>query len=236
MRLRDSREHFGKELNLASNVEEPLGPQATDAFWEVIATQRAIREFEDRPVPRELVKRLIETATRAPSGSNTQPWRFLVIQAAPTRAAIAAALREHYEVNERLKSTVEKAAQSDEKSQRLIYRGAQGLFTRLDRAPVFIIPCLYGLPRNVDPGSLLAGSSIYQAVQNLLLGARALGLGSVMTTLQAAIEPQLRALLAIPDDAKPAALIPIGYPAARFGPTNRKPVEEVTFWDRWGSD
>jgi nitroreductase len=218
---------------MASTDAEPVGSQATDAFWEVIATQRSIRDFEARPVPRALVMRLIEAATRAPSGSNLQPWRFLVIEADATRAAIAAALREHYNANERLKGAVETAARSDEKTQRLIYRGAQGLFTRLDRAPVFIIPCLYGLPRALDPATLLAGSSIYQAVQNLLLAARALGLGSVMTTLQAAIEPQLRALLAIPDDAKPVALIPVGYPAGRFGPTTRKPAADVTFWDRW---
>jgi nitroreductase len=225
--------HRPKEHGMVSTDAAHAGLQAADDFWTVITTQRSIREFEERPVPQALIMRLIEAATRAPSGSNLQPWRFLVIESAATRAAIATAVREHYDANERLKGTVEAAARSDDKTQRLIYRGAQGLFTRLDRAPTFIIPCLYQLPPSLDPNTLQAGSSIYQAVQNLLLAARALGLGTVMTTLQAAIEPHLRTLLAIPDDAKPVALIPVGYPVGRFGPTTRKPVEDVTFWERW---
>src|SRR5215211_6922217 len=124
---------------MVSTDGERAGPQAADDFWAVITTQRSIREFEERPVPRALIVRLIAAATRAPSGSNLQPWRFLVIEAAATRAAIATAVREHYDANERLKGVVEAAARSDDKTQRLIYRGAQGLFTRLDRAPTFII-------------------------------------------------------------------------------------------------
>ncbi len=129
---------------------------------------------------------------------------------------------------------VEQGQTAADKTQRLMLRGAKRLFTQLDLAPVFIIPCLYQVasPTN-DPNSLLAGSSIYEAVQNLLLATRALGLGAVLTTFQAGIEPELRELLALPDDTKPAALIPLGFPAANFGPTTRRPVEEVLHWERW---
>ena len=90
-----------------------------------------------------------------------------------------------------------------------------------------IVPCLYQLTSPTqDPSTLLAGSSIYLAVQNLMLAARALGLGTVMTTVQMMLDANLRSILSIPEDAHPVALIPIGYPDANFGPTTRKPLDE----------
>jgi len=197
-------------------------------------TQRAIREWEPRPVPDDLLVRIVEAATRAPSGSNLQPWRFVVVRDDSVRAAIASAVRARYESNARLKTMVETLSKADDKTQRLMLLGAQRLFTRLDRAPVLIIPCIYQIasPTN-EPNSLLAGSSIYPAVQNLLLAARALGLGAVMTTIHSHVEPDLRRILGLPDEATPAALIPLGYPLGNFGPTTRKPVEEVLYWDGW---
>ncbi|HJP40447.1 MAG TPA: nitroreductase family protein [Dehalococcoidia bacterium] len=170
---------------------------------------------------------------KAPSGTNLQPGRFVVITGSG-REAIAAAVRNNWDSNEGLRTMVEQGQTAADKTQRLMLRGAKRLFTQLDLAPVFIIPCLYQVasPTN-DPNSLLAGSSIYEAVQNLLLATRALGLGAVLTTFQAGIEPELRELLALPDDTKPAALIPLGFPAANFGPTTRRPVEEVLHWERW---
>jgi nitroreductase len=103
-------------------------------------------------------------------------------------------------------------------------------------APVLIIPCLVAPPSpTADANSLFAGSSIYAAVQNLMLAARAEGLGTVLTTFNIRIEDVIRAEFGLPDDAKPVAVIPVGYPAGeRFGPTTRKPVDSVTFWDAWG--
>jgi nitroreductase len=103
-------------------------------------------------------------------------------------------------------------------------------------APVLIIPCLVApTSPTSDSASLFAGSSIYAAVQNLMLAARAQGLGTVLTTFNIRIEDVLRAEFGLPDDAKPVAVIPVGYPdGQRFGPTTRKPVESVTFWDTWG--
>jgi nitroreductase len=103
-------------------------------------------------------------------------------------------------------------------------------------APCLIIPCLVSVTSpttNMD--SLFAGSSIYGAVQNLMLAARALGLGTVLTTINVAIEDTIRSELKVPDDAKPVALIPLVYPDGQnFGQTTRKPVESVAFFDGWG--
>ena len=205
----------------------------TDDIWEAIYTQRAIRRWKDEPVSDDLIWKVIEAGTKAPSGSNTQPWRFVVIQDQGTRDAISAQLRKGLE-NPGLKAMIENAQKSDNKGERLMMTGAMGLFENLAQAPVFIVPCLYQVTSPTqDPNTLLAGSSIYQAVQNMLLAARALGLGTVMTTFQGAVDDVLRERCQIPAEATPVAIIPMGFPDANFGSTNRKPVDEVTNWEQW---
>ena len=205
----------------------------TNDVWETIYTQRAIRRWTDEPVSDELIWKVIEAGTKAPSGSNLQPWRFLVIRDQETREAISAQLRKGLE-NPGLQSMIDNAIKSGSKGERLMMTGVRGLFENLGSAPVFIVPVIYQISSPTqDPQSLLAGSSIYQAVQNMLLAARALGLGTVMTTFQGAVDDVLRERCGIPDDAVPAAIIPMGFPDANFGPTNRKPVEDVTNWETW---
>lgn len=205
----------------------------TNDLWEAMYTQRAIRFFEPKPVPEELIWKVIEAATRAPSGTNLQPWRFIVIQDAANRKRIADKLRATFDSNEGLRNMVLGGAKSEEKHTRLMMNGVQNVFTQLDSAPVFIVPCLHNVASPAREG-LLAGSSIYQAVQNMLLAARGLGLGTVMTTFQGPIGPELNDWLGLPENTTPVALIPMGYPAANFGPLDRKPVEEVTFFESWG--
>ena len=204
--------------------------EGTDSLFDAIYTQRAIRRWKPDPVPQDLLKRVLEAATKAPSGSNTQPWRWLVVQDESKRKAIATALSEFLASNEGMRSYFESGVKSPEKSTRLMLTGALQLAEDLAKAPVLIIPCLYGT--TVD--RISTGSSIFPAVQNLLLAARGLGLGTVLTTFQARIEDVVREQLGIPEDALPVALIPLGYPDANFGPTRRKPIGEVVYWDGWG--
>ncbi len=201
----------------------------SDDFFDVLYTQRAIRYFRPDPVPRDVLLKVIEAGTKAPSGSNRQPWAFLVVDDAATRGEISRTLQEHLRADDQMRNYFTRGAESDDKTERLMMSGALALAENLATAPALIIPCLY--PKGEG---LMAGSSIYPAVQNSLLAARALGLGTVLTTFNARIEPALNELLGIPDDARAVALIPIGYPAAKFGPTRRKPANEVTFWGRWG--
>ena len=209
--------------------------QTTSDIWETLYTQRAIRAWKTDPVPEELIWKVIEAGTKAPSGTNTQPWGFVVIQDDAIRQAISDQLHEGLKGNEGLPQMLEQRSQSADKTTRLMLKGAQRLFTNLASAPVFIIPCLYQVS-SPAPEGLLSGSSIYGAVQNMLLAARALGLGTVMTTFQMAAEQILREQCNLPDDATPVALIPMGYPDAKFGPTTRKPVETVTHWEQWGTN
>lgn len=219
-------------------TDYPTSREPTDDFWEAVYTQRAIRYWEPREVPRELLVRVIEAASKAPSGSNHQPWRFVVVTDPAKRGRIAEAVRVRAQAAASAgPGPRERARTTTDRSQRLMWEGAAGIREDLARAPVFVIPCLYQVSSpTTDPKSLLAGSSIYGAVQNLQLAARALGLGTVMTTAHNQIEDELRAELGIPAGAQPVALIPLGFPAANFGPTKRRPVEEVLLWEEWGPD
>lgn len=213
--------------------ELPHGKAGADNFWDVIYTQRAIRYWQDKPVPRDQIEKIIEAASRAPSGSNSQPWVFVVVDDKATRGRLADALKAIYEGGP-LKDMIAQGEQTQDKTQRLMMQGARAFFSGLAKAPVIVIPCLYKLTSPTpDPGSLEAGSSIYLAVQNLMLAARALGLGTVMTTAHALIDGELREATGIPDNAYPVALIPMGYPDANFGPTKRKPVSEILCWNHW---
>lgn len=209
-----------------------MAAEFAEAVLEAMATQRAIRRYRPDPVPRELIWQVVEAATRAPSGGNRQPWGFVVVEEADARRRIADALVAHMAENEDLRTYFERGTQSTDSSERRIFTGAVELARDMAKAPVLIVPCLR--TTSARP-SLLSGSSIYPAVQNLLLAARALGLGTVLTTLNSGIEPVLREVLALPEEAKPVALIPLGFPDGRFGPTRRRPVAEVTHWGSWGA-
>lgn len=185
-------------------------------LFEAIHSQRAIRAFRPDPVPDELVSQVLEAAIRAPSGGNLQPWAFLVVRDPAQRGEIAAIYRR---ASER-------------------YSGGApvtgGLAASLSDVPVLILACIR---HSASRGSLVHGAHIYPAVQNLMLAARGLGLGTVITTLHRMFEREVKALLGVPDDVDTAALIPLGYPAegTRFGPTTRNPLEDVAHLDRWGT-
>ena len=197
-------------------------------LFEAMSSQRAIRYFKTDPVPDELIERILEAGTRAPSGGNRQGWAFVVVRDQETRRKIADYYRAEYDLSgagERVGGTSQ---------QRRIYRSADALARHLHEVPVFIIACIQG---DETGDAMNRGASIYPAVQNMLLAARGLGLGSVLTTRHRRFDAEVKELLGIPESFETAALLPIGYPAegARYGPTKRVPLKEVAFYDRWGN-
>lgn len=191
-------------------------------LFEAIDTQRAIRQFKPDPVPDELITRLLQAATKAPSGGVRQGWSFIVIRDPETKLKIG----ELYRAGDRFAITSDLTGQV-----RRVYGAAQYLEDHMEDVPVFILACI-----QANESSSFPGSSIYPAVQNILLAARGLGLGSCLTTRQMRFEEEIKQLLNIPEDVATAALLPIGFPAegVRYGPTRRKPLEEVAFEDSWG--
>jgi F420 biosynthesis protein FbiB-like protein len=201
-------------------------------FFEVVHTQRSIRKFKDEPVPDEAIWKMIDAAIRAPSGGNTQPWKFLVIKDPAKKQVLADAVRGSLGD---LEKALEAAEQLPTESQRRMRRSSVTFRSDVASAPVLIIPCLVNpTSPTKDRDTIWAGSSIYGAVQNMMLAARAQGLGTLMTTFNMAHEDLIRKEYGLPDEALPVAVIPVGWPNGQnFGPTTRKPVEEVTYWDSW---
>jgi nitroreductase len=208
-------------------------PDTTNDIWETMWTQRAIRYFRPDPIPEDVVRKLIEAATRAPNGQNRQAWAFMVVQDAELRKRIGDEVAVKIGQQPAFKVRVDTGAKSDDRTTRLMMAGGRNLADNLASAPLFILPCIVG-PHVPGMDRLLLGSSAYLATQNVMLAARALGLGTVMTIFHVNIMESLREWLELPEDITPVALIPVGYTDAKFGPVKREPIENVTHWDRWG--
>jgi len=184
------------------------------------------------PIPEDVLWAILDAAIRGPSGGNTQQWGWIVVTDQAIKERVAGWYRQNWEAaygrhRDRILSG---QATSSGLSPRG-FLGAEHLAHHLDEAPVWIFPVL----RNAaDATSPRVGSSIYGAVQQLLLAARAYGLGTSLTTLYGGHEDELRELLGLPQDALTMALIPMGYPAkGRWAEPKRRPVEEVVHWNRW---
>jgi nitroreductase len=192
-------------------------------FFSVALNQRACRSFADQAVPDELVERCLEAATHAPSAENRQPWVFIVVRDPERRAAIGELTRRAWRDGGRRHSEgrLPPALLAD------VERGAEG---GIAGAPVLVV---VGGDSRIGLEATLA-SSVYPAVQNLLLAANALGLGSAMTTLTVAFADELRALVQLPDHVRPMAVVPLGWPARPLGAPRRVPVREQTYGERYG--
>jgi nitroreductase len=195
------------------------------SLFDAIHSQRAIRHFSEQPVSDDAVETMLNAAIRAPNGGNRQPWRFVVIR----DAALKRQLGQWY-------LAAWQAATAAMEALTQPYRHGAELAQQMATVPVLILACIDHGDAGTRPGPVTRGASIYPAVQNLLLAARALGLGTVLTTLHTQYESEIKALLNIPEAVETAALIPVGYPAegSRFGRARRRPLSEVVFHDRWG--
>lgn len=191
-------------------------------FFHIVHSQRACRAFTSEPVPDEVVAQLLEIATRAPSAENLQPWAFVVCEDPDARSGLAeiaagvwAAAREL--VVDRLDPIILRD------TDRLIDKGFGG-------APVIVVVCA---DTNLVEPPFVEGS-IFPAVQNLLLGASALGYGSALTTFTLFDLDAVRKLLVLPDHIRPLAVVPIGRPARSLTAPRRRPAGPVTYRDRFG--
>jgi nitroreductase len=204
-------------------------PVTTDLF-EVIRTTRSMRRLKADPVPPELIRQVLEAGVCAPSGGNMQRWRFLVIEDAEIKQTVGSYYKRAWDeiVAPRCRAGTPAPGMSQDRFERLL-AAAEYLAVHIHEAPVWIVPCLQG-----DAPTRTAGSSIYPAVQNMLLAARALGLGAILTTLYLSFENETEAALGLPAGWHSYAILPIGYPVGRFGLVRRVPLEEVVYADRWG--
>lgn len=189
---------------------------------EAIFTQRSIRRFRPDPIPMEDLRLVIEAAVRAPNGGNRQIARFLVVTDRDRIQKFGALYREAWWAKRKDEKgwTKPEDIPPDEKT----YRSASVLAEEMKDVPCVVLA--YGMP----PGW---ANSVIPAVQNMMLAARALGIGSIPTTLHPSVMDRVHALFGIPKDAVFHFCIPLGYPRGTFGPNVRRPTSETTFLDRW---
>src|SRR5436305_10834057 len=204
--------------------------EEVSVLFEIMQTTRSMRRLKPDPVPAALIRKILEAGVSAPSGGNMQRWRFLVVRDATIKQTIGAYYKRAWDevVSPRYRAGEPAPGTNPERFSRML-DSAQYLADHIHEAPVWIVPCMAG----ATP-SRTAGSSIYPAVQNMLLAARALGLGATLTTLYLNFEKEVEAALGLPSDVHSYALIPIGYPMGRFRPVRRAPLTDVVFEDRWG--
>lgn len=210
-------------------------------IYEAMRTLRAVRRLKPDPIPDDVLRRVLEAATYAPTGGNAQPWRVVVVRDAVKKARLGALYSERWHAYsaQHRKLIADAPKEAIAKAEKTLAAGDY-LADHFAQIPALLIFCfnpkIMALTDEKQPRPhVVGGASIYPAVQNLLLACRAEGLGCVLTTLLCEVEPQVRELLAIPDPWYTAAAVPIGYPLLRgHGPVSRRPVDKMTFADAWG--
>jgi nitroreductase len=203
-------------------------------LFDVIYNCRAMRRLKPDPVPEATLVKLIDAANQAPSGSNRQNARWIVVRDAEQKARLAELNRIAVEAYAAPSSGRPEALphQSAEKRARML-RAVLWQADHMANIPALIIAC-YQFDAPVDAlAAARAGGSVWPGVQNLLLAARELGLGAAPTTLGLSNRAAAKEVLGLPENMEAYCLIPVGYPMGKFGPVTRLPAAETLRWDRW---
>lgn len=211
-------------------------------IYDVMSTQRAVRRLRPDPIPDDVLDRLLQAAAWAPTGGNQQPWRVVVVTDPDLKRGLADLYRPEWErYSSRFgPAVIESLPEAQREAMARSLAAGDHLAANIQDAPVLFVFCFD--PRrmaitdaDLDRVSVIGGASVYPAVQNLLLACVAEGIGCTLTTLHCYREPEVKALLGIPDQWGTAALVPIGYPArGGHGPISRRPPAELAFRNRFG--
>jgi nitroreductase len=209
--------------------------------YEAMSTLRAVRRLRPDPVPDDVLRRVIEAASWAPTGGNAQPWRVIAVCEAPRKQRLGELYAHSWNayVEHHRKLIADAPAAAKERVEKMFAAGNY-LAEHFGEVPVVLVFCFNPqqmaiTDAKLDRVSVVGGGSVYPAVENALLACRAEGLGCVLTTLLCESETSVRALLEIPEPWGTAAAVPIGYPLLRgHGPISRRPVDKLAFRDAWG--
>ena len=197
----------------------------TMPLGEAMFTQRAIRRFRKDPIPADVMQDIMQAAIRAPNGGNNQGWHFIVVQDEEMRRQLSELYHEAWWAK---RADAGIMGPQDIPPGPGSMRSAMRLANEIGDAPVMVLVCA------TAKGAQAAGSVI-PAAQNMLLAARAFGIGGTIATLHPVVDERVHALFGIPDDAQVVYCMPFGYPRGNFGPVTRKPLNEVCSYDRWGA-
>src|ERR1700730_2872162 len=217
-------------------------------LFEAMYTARALRRYKTDPIPDDVITKILDAAIRAPSGSNQQNWVFVVVKDAAKKKKISDIYARGAQILSAVYANRPRPPHMDEKQFQTLMNSAMYLFDHMHEAPVLLFAGLRveatGPIPNMPPevasamGKMtrIGGSSIYPAVQNIILACRAFGIGTVLTTLHVFYEDEVKEILGLPREVQTYALLPMGYPINKFGPLKRRPVSEVAFLDTYGNN
>lgn len=239
-------------------------PRSDAQLFDVMYTCRAMRRLKPDPVPEETLLALVDAALRAPSGSNAQNWRFVIVRDRAQKEKMRAIWQKTWDFYLDTVAVADARPGEDLAARRRMLAAATWQLEHFVEIPAFVCVCVARdeLMAKVmsSPGTLVKlvshfgvggamrlaasmgrvggmadGATAYPAVQNLLLAARALGLGAVLTTQHFFVPGEFEAVLGLPSTATLAAIVPVGWPTGKFGPVSRPPAESVVSWDRYGA-
>lgn len=204
-------------------------PEPIDLF-EIMHTTRTMRRLKSDPVPDELIRKILEAGICAANGGNMQRWRFLVVKDPDIKTAVQIIYKRAFDaiISPRYAASAPPPGVTAERYQRQ-HAAVRHLTEHYHEAPVWIVACL----EDDAAPSRWTGASIYPAVQNMLLAARALGLGSTLTTRHLIYEKEAEAALGLPEGVHSYAILPIGYPMGHFGPVRRGALADFVYQDKW---
>ena len=197
----------------------------TMSLGEAIFTQRAIRRLKPDPIPDDVLQDIMQATIRAPNGGNTQQWHFVVVKDADLRRQLGELYHEAWWAKRKDAGI---NGPEDIPPGRNSMRSAMRLANEIAGSPVMVLICATAK----GPG---AAASVIPSAQNMLLAARAFGIGGTITTLHPVVEERVHKLFSIPDTAQVVYCMPLGYPRGEFGTVIRKPLSEVCSYDRWES-
>jgi nitroreductase len=211
-------------------------------LFEAIETTRAVRRFADEPISDDEIMTCIRAATQGPSGGNIQPWQFVVVTDAQVKHAVGAVYRRAYDRYEPalLRAMPPFRSENDKVRFDRMRSASRQLADRMGEVPAMVLILMPNISMTLqdEQGPLDVGTpfaSVYPAVQNFMLAARGLGIGTTLTTAYRIYQDEVRAICAIPARYEIVALIPMGRPRRKFTVGRRRPAEHVTHWNRFGT-
>ena len=213
---------------------------ANPGFFDLVGNMRAMRRLKPDPVPRALLRKILEAGVQAPSGQNTQPWSFLVLESAENKRWFGE--RYSQAIESRFAGMSATAEELKKRENSPLTRQLQALRYQMDHMhefPLLLVVCgLRDWPFKVPEEERIGLAppnygAVYPCVQNILLACRASGLGAALTTMHQVFEDELMAKFSIPEEYGVVVTIPIGWPKGNFGKVTRRPASAVTYFDRW---
>lgn len=224
----------GSFSRLAHAVEQN-GTSADPGLFATMFSMRSMRRLKSDPIPEHTLRKIVEAGIHAPSGGNRQEWGFLLVRDPELKRFI----RDRYLATQQQMQAKQPPLNELPPERQRARKAGMYLSEHMHEAPVLLLACVakeYPAWAGHARGSTATvHGSIYPAVQNILLACRAYGIGATLTTTHCFFEEELKQKVGVPENMEIAALLPLGFPRGKFGKTTRKPVDEVLYWDRWGS-